>query len=78
MPPRVTSGTSLQAEYLVKKRGFSLFRAEWLSREAIEADGRLSKNSLARFLRRVSDGEPVDASYKAQMLPERVISCEFV
>ena len=30
----------------------------------IEADGKLSRNCLSRFLRKLDDGEPIDASYR--------------
>lgn len=66
--------TALVREYLVKLRGFSYVRSVWRTEEQIEADGRLSKAALARFLRRLADGEPIDATYKAHMLVERVIS----
>jgi len=45
-----------------------------MTAEAIEVDGRLSKAALARFLRRVVDGEAIDQTYKAHMLVERAIS----
>lgn len=65
---------ALVREYLVKLRGFSYVRSVWKTADEIEADGRLSKAALARFLRRMADGEPVDVTYKSHMLVDRVIS----
>ena len=79
----VSGGTSLRArplvlrqesQYLVKLRCFSYARSKWLDAKEIEADGKLSKNALQRFLRRLADGEPVDPSYKDMMQLQRVIS----
>jgi len=63
----------LVTEYLVKLRGFSYARSVWKTAEEIEEDGRLSKAALARFLRRLADGEPIDKGYEAHMKVERVI-----
>ena len=61
-------------QYLVKLRAHSYARSEWLSAAQIEADGKLSRNCLQRFLRKhVEGGEPVDLSYKEHTQLERII-----
>ena len=71
-PPRAK--LRLVRQYLVKLRGHSYPRSEWLSGPQIEADGKLSRNCLQRFLRKhVEGGEEVDTAYKEYMTIQRVI-----
>ena len=61
-------------QYLVKLRGFSYARSEWLSAAQIEADGKLSRNCLQRFLRKHVEGEePIDKSYQEYLTLDRII-----
>ena len=63
-------------EYLVKLRGFSYARSVWMRGGEIEGDGKLSKNALGRFLRRLADdpASAIDAAtYEEAMDAQRVI-----
>ena len=60
-------------QYLCKLRCFSYARSEWLSATEIEEDGKLSNKALQRFLKRLSEGEPVDPAYLECMQIQRVI-----
>ena len=51
-------------QYLCKLRAHSYARCVWLRADEIEEDGKLSNNCLKRFLRRLSDGEEIDESYR--------------
>jgi hypothetical protein len=64
----------LVRQYFVKLRGFSFARCKWMTAGEIEADGKLSRNCLSRFLRKLSEGEDIDTSYRENMVPARVIS----
>ena len=64
----------LVRQYLVKLRGHSYARSEWLSAAQIDADGKLSRNSLQRFLRKhVDAGEEIDVAYKEYLTLHRII-----
>ena len=61
-------------QFLVKLRGHSYARCEWLSAAQIEADGKLSRNCLQRFLRKhVEGGEPIDTAYTEYLTLQRII-----
>lgn len=71
--PRVTRPVR---EYLCKLRGFSYTRSVWMRAAAIEADGKLSKNCLARFNRKLDDdpeGAVDKPTYEEAMKAQRVI-----
>ena len=64
----------LVRQYLVKLRGHSYVRCEWLSAAQIEADGKLSRNCLQRFLRKHVDGsEEIDQAYKEYVSLQRIV-----
>ena len=60
-------------QYLVKLRGYSYNRLEWQREDEIEADGKLSKNALSRFLRKLATGEPIDREYVTYTQTLRII-----
>jgi hypothetical protein len=60
-------------QYLTKLRGHSYKRSVWMTQDEIEEDGKLSKNALARFLKKLGDGEPIDDSYQKWTSVQRVI-----
>ena len=60
-------------QYLVKLRGHSYNRLEWQREDEIEADGKLSKNALSRFLRKLATGEPIDREYMTYTQTLRII-----
>ena len=60
-------------QYLVKLRGHSYNRLEWQRADEIEEDGKLSKNCLSRFLRRLAAGETIDKEYRSFAVAQRII-----